>query len=225
MLLILGIAGSLLVVWALQKVVQNTLTKETFVPVQVTPNGFILPMTIPGTTLQAIEVSAYEGPFLEEDYGQEVVNIAALHVYNTGEREVRSAGITLQTEKGSFVFYGEYFPPGETVVLLEIHASLYEKATITDCTGWQEISDQAQVEGLIITDKDNGTLVVTNTTDKTLHNLHLYYKAWLSPPDIYMGGVTHSVSVPVLAPGQTEMLCPDRYATGFSKVVSAYADP
>lgn len=227
MLLLFGITGSLLMAWALQRSVQNTLTREVFVPEPVlqTPNGFDLPVTIPGTTLQAMEISAYEGPFLEDGYGQEVVNIAALHVYNTGQQEVLNACVTLQMEDTAYVFYGGHIPPGATVVFLERNARAYRQSAVKDCSGWQEISHQKQVEGLSITDKDNGTLIVTNTTDKTLYNLCLYYKAWLSPPDVYMGGITHSIIIPQLAPDQTEMLCPDRYATGYSKVVSAVADP
>lgn len=225
MLLILGIAGSLLMAWVLWEVAQNDLTKETFAPDQVTPNGFNLPLTIPGTTLQLKEISAYEGPFLEDGSGQEVVNIAALHVYNTGEREVRNACITLQLENDDYVFYGEHIPPGATVVLLEMHTAAYQKGSITDYSGWQETTEQEQLTGLHITDKDNGTLIVTNTSNQTLRNVCLYYKSWLSPPDVYMGGITYSVMIPLLAPGQTEMLCPDHYATGYSKVVSVVATP
>ncbi|MBR2938040.1 MAG: hypothetical protein IKB80_06100 [Oscillospiraceae bacterium] len=227
LLLILGFAGSMLMVWALQESVKNTLTKEAFASVQAPqmPTGITLPVTVPGTSLVAQEISAYEGPFLEDVSGREVVNIAALHIYNTGEREVRYACITLQTEKDSYVFYGEHIPVGATVVLLEIHAGVYQQSPIKDCSGWQETTDQKQVDGLIITDKDNGTLVVTNTTGRTLYNLRLYYKSWLSPPGVYMGGISHCVTIPVLAPGQTEMVCPDRYATGYSKVVSVVEDP
>ena len=213
--------------WTLQQSVQKTMSREVFVPQQITqsPNGFYLPVTIPGTTLQATEISAYEGPFLEDGSTQEVVDIAALHIYNTGEQEVLNACITLQMENTSYVFYGSHIPAGATVVLLERNACAYSRAAIKACSGWQEISDQKQVEGLSITDKDNGTLIVTNTTDKTLYHLHVYYKAWLSPPDFYMGGITYSVTIPQLAPGQTEMLCPDHYATGYSKVVSVVTVP
>ena len=227
MLLVLGIAGSLFMMWMLQESVQRTRTKEALAQEQVHSqhNEITFPVTVPGTALLAEQLSAYEGPFLEDGSGQEVIDVAALHIYNTGEREVHNACITLQMETGSYVFYGDHIPPGATVVLLEMRARAYQQGAIKNCSGWQAISDVAQQEGILITDKDNGTLVVTNTTDKTLYNLHLYYKSWLSPPDVYMGGITYSVTVPLLAPGQTEMLCPDRYATGYSKVVSVTTDP
>ncbi len=227
MLLIFGVTGSLLTVWALQKSVQSTLIGEALAPEQVSTRAadIILPASVPGTTLLAQQLSAYEGPFLEDGSGREVVDVAALHILNTGDQEILNACITLQTEKGSYVFYGEHIPPGVTVVLLEINAAAYRQCAIKACSGWQETLDAAQQEGLRITDKDNGTLVVTNTTDQTLHNLRLYYKSWLSPPDVYMGGITYSIAIPQLGPGQTEMLCPDRYATGYSRVVSVIADP
>lgn len=215
----------MLMVWALRESVHRMLTKEVFSSNYTPQTEIQLPVMVPDTTLLAQQISSYEGPFLEDSYGQEVVNIAALHVYNTGELEVLNACITLQMEHGSYIFYGGHIPPGETVVLLEMNAGVYRKSVIKDCSGWQETTEQKQVEGLSISDKDNGTLVVTNTTDQPLHNLCLYYKCWLSPPDVYMGGLTYSVTIPLLAPGQTQMLCPDRYATGYSKVVSVVADP
>ena len=213
--------------WMLQESVQGTRTKEVFAQEQTIPqyNEITLPVTIPGTTLLAEQLSAYEGPFLEDGAGQEGVDIAALHIYNAGEQEVQNACITLQMDIGNYVFYGEHIPSGATVVLLEMRASPYQKSIIKNCTGWQATSDKAQQDGVLITDKDNGTLIVTNITNNTLKNLRLYYKSWLSPPGVYMGGITYSVTIEQLLPGQTEMLCPDRYATGYSKVVSVVTEP
>ena len=226
LLLFFGIVGSVLMVWFLQKSVNNTPVKEVFATESVhqTSDGFGLPFTIPGTTLQATEMSAYDGPFLEDGSGREVVNVAALHVYNNGEKEIRRACIILQTDHGRYVFYGRHLPPKATVVLLEMDCVAYQKGRINDCSGWQELSEQPPIEGIAITDRDNGTLIVTNTTDVHLQNLQLFYKAWLSPPDVYVGGITYSVTIPHLAPGQTELLFPDRYATGYSKVVSVIAE-
>ena len=96
--------------------------------------------------------------------------MAALHVYNTGEKEISRTCITLQTDYGRYVFYGRHLPPNATVVLLEMDCVAYQRGRINDCSGWQEISEQPQVEGLTITDQDNGTLIVTNTTEVHYRN-------------------------------------------------------
>lgn len=211
----------------LAKSVQSAHTKDVFMPTHQPQSSarVELPVSVPGTSLQAQSISVYEGPFLEDESGREVVDVAALHIYNTGKQEILSACITVQYEDESYVFYGEHIPPEATVVLLEMDAKAYRQEAITDCSGWQELSDRTQQQGILITDQDYGTLVVTNTTDQALRNISLYYKNWLSPPDVYIGGITYSASILQLAPGQTRMLLPDHYATGYSKVVSVTADP
>ena len=75
-------------------------------------------------------------------------------------------------------------------------------------------------EKIAVADRAMGTLVVTNISQEPVENVRIYYKAWLSPPDVYMGGKSYVITIPALQPGQTEFLYPDHYACGFSKVVS-----
>jgi hypothetical protein len=75
-----------------------------------------------------------------------------------------------------------------------------------------------------ITDQAMGTIVVTNVSDKVLRNVCIYYKSWLSPPDVYMGGITYMEQVPVLMPGQTQYRYPRHYASGYSRVVSVTSE-
>ena len=226
-LLLLAIAGSLLAVAVLEQSVKRMLIKEDAYSGQMMqkPEMIQLPVMVPGTTLVAQQISFYEGPFLEDGSDREVVDVAALHVYNAGQREIRNGCITLKTEFADYVFYGQHLPPGATVVLLEINARPYQKNVIYDCSGWQEFSDCTPLDGITTTDKDNGTLIVTNTTEQILENLCVYYKSWLSPPDVYMGGITYSIAIPRLLPGQSEVLYPYHYATGYSKVVGVVAQP
>lgn len=64
-----------------------------------------------------------------------------------------------------------------------------------------------------------GTVLVSNSADRTLYDVQLYYKSWLSPPDVYMGGITYAAGIPVLLPGQTVCLYPPHYAAGYTKVL------
>lgn len=69
-----------------------------------------------------------------------------------------------------------------------------------------------------------GTLIVSNLTDRPLNAFNLYYKTWLSPPEVYIGGIVYKVEVPILQPGETVLLYPNHYACGYSRVVFAAED-
>ncbi len=223
LLVIFGVAGSLLAVLGLYTSAEGAFAMPPTEPIQTQTflvEEITLPIAVPGTSLIAQRLSGYEGPFMEDGSDREVVDIAALHIYNSGSRAIQKAYIVLFYDERSYVFYGEHIPAGATVLLLERNAAAYRRGSFTACVGWQEVSQQEDRQAqLHITDRAMGTVVVTNRTQKTLKNVRLYYKAWLSPPDIYVGGITYMIEVPLLLPGQTVNLYPHHYASGYSKVV------
>ena len=227
-LLILGFAGSALAAAALYISAEGVLIgapqphpfTEPTQPQITNP----LPILIPETTLLAESLSAYDGPFLEDGTDVEVTNVAALQVLNTGDFGVLKTLITLRFADSIYVFYAEHIPAGERIVLLEQTAKPYRSADDGFFTGWQVTDTAGSTQGVQITDRSMGTLVVTNTTDRTLRNIRLYYKAWLSPPDVYMGGIAYKTELPLLLPGQTVYLYPSHYAAGYSKVVAITAE-
>ena len=228
MLLLLGLMGSMLAAAALYISAEGTLVSGPQSPIvteSVMQNDFALPAVIPGTALLAERISSYDGPYLEDGSDREVVNVAALHVCNTASRMIQNVLITLQCEDALYVFYGEDIPPGKTVVLLEREGREYEHGDCTGILGWQVLSIEEELNCVTVTEQSMGTLVVTNRSDDTLHNLCLRYKSWLSPPDVYVGGITYKTIIPVLLPGQTLHLYPPHYAAGYSKIVSVTAAP
>ena len=234
-LLLFGILGGVLVATGLYISAESSIqtspppmavTKPTQPtnPKQAEPIS--LPVSISGTALMAMELSAYEGPFLEDGSDREVVDIAALVVYNAGSREIKAAQITLQYPDGLYHFYGENLPAGGTVVLLEQNARVFRRDTILGCTGWQMTDSSNSITGeqITLTENENDGLSIKNLTDRPLHNIHIYYKSWLSPPDYYMGGISYCLVIPSLWPGQEMALYPGHYAAGYTKVVSVTAD-
>ena len=231
LLLILGLVGSLAAVTALYVSAVGTLMvyNTPQLPTASLPQKFAtaeisLPTVLSDTTLLLQNLYAYDGPFLENGSDAEVVNVAALQVCNIGDRELLKVHITLIMDTESYVFCGEHIPPGIPVVLLETDGKAFQKDGIIYCAGWQETKTQEPLEGIAVADRAMGTLVVTNLTNRTFYNVRVHYKSWLSPPDVYVGGITYEVQIPVLRPGQTEYLYPFHYATGFSKVVCVTAD-
>lgn len=225
-LLILGVMGSLLTVAVLYTSGRGILTTGvSAVPEeQSAAEGLELPFFISDTTLIARRLTAYDGPFLEDGWDREVVGVAALHVRNIGTQEVLNTCVIVQLGECILTFYGEHIPPGADVLLLEYTGKAYPEGKITACTGCQSTALTDLPEGILVAERAMGTLVVTNTTDKAFENMRLYYKAWLSPPDIYVGGIAYMTEIPVLQPGETKYLYPDHYACGYSKVVSITTD-
>ena len=223
-LLILGIAGSVLAATVLYISAEAVLRDRDLLrqdPVQVNTQ-LILPAEIPGTTLIAQKLVSYEGPFLEDGSDREVVNVAALQVFNTGTKEVLQACVELWREDTAYKFYAERIPPGGTVLILESSGSSYLPDGFTACSG-RQLTAQSEPETrkqISVSDRAMGTVVVTNLTDKNIEDISLYYKSWLSPPGIYVGGICYTATIPVLLPGQTLEIFPHHYASGYSKVVS-----
>lgn len=227
-LLILGFAGSVLAAAALYISAEGALVSSpppTLLPDPTQPQiTNSLPLLIPETTLLAESVTAYDGPFLEDGTDTEVTGIAALQVYNTGEMAILKALITWRFADSIYVFYAEHIPTGQRVVLLEQTAKPYRPADDGSFTGWQVTDTAGPMRGIQVTDRSMGTLIVTNTTDLPLKDICLYYKTWLSPPDIYIGGIAYKTELPLLLPGQTVYLYPSHYAAGYSKVVAITAE-
>lgn len=190
------------------------------------PADVVFPTVIPGTTLLAKELTSYDGPFAEDGTDREVVGAAALLVENFGKDEIMQTQICLFWGEQQLIFSGEMIPPGMTVLLLEQSATASLQKNFTACKGWQICSrtENRLQKQVLVSERAMGTVIVTNATEEPLHNICLYYKSWYSPQNILIGGITYSVSIPVLAPGQTEYLYPPHYAIGYSKVVSVHIE-
>lgn len=231
-LMVLGILGSVITASALYFSAEDSLKKCLESDNTRNQEGIItlsesvsLPVTISGTNLIAQKLSPYEGPFLEDGTDREVVDVAALHVRNSGDTEVYKARIALFWSDGFYIFEADHIPAGETVVILERSGGSYRQGNYTQCNGWQELGQiNAVSKDVSVTDMALGTVVVNNLTDETLRNVCVYYKTWLAPPNVYVGGITYMVQIPVLLPKESKHLYPYHYAVGYSKVVAVDVD-
>lgn len=227
-MLLVGILGSMLTAFVLYVSVETALAVEAGWSEQlpcdqtgIAADRFF-PRRVEGTSLMVIALSGFDGPYIEDGSDREVLDAAALQVINTGSEVISRCEIDLHCGNGVLRFCGEQIPAGVPVVLLEQDATAFGTYEITCCTGWQAVvSDVFDASHLVaVDDRDMGTLVITNLSPNTLRNIRVYYKNWLSEPDLYMGGIAYSVLIPELKPGQTEHLYPYHYAKGYSKVVS-----
>lgn len=228
-LLVFGVIGGLLTATVLYISAESSMAipaVDTEVPTilltEEPKNSIELPVAVPGTALIAQRVSAYDGPFLEDKSDREVIGVAALLVYNGGSKEIALAQVTLQYGDNTYSFIGENIPANGLVVLLEQDAKPYRSDAPNSSNGWQIVSDSegADCDLIAVTDVGMGSFLVTNLSERLLNNVCIYYKSWLSPPDIYVGGISYRVTISQLLPGQKIHIDPEHYAVGYSKVVS-----
>ncbi len=206
---------------AADKPVAAPVLQADLTAVQPQIETFQLPRPITGTTLIAERLAAYDGPFLEDGSGDEVTNIAALVVRNTGAYGVSSAHITLQWDSGAYLFFADMIPAGESVLLLELSRREYEQRSWTCCVGFQQqdLSDWSAGSKITVKEEGIGTLLITNEEAVPVENIKLFYKSYLSPPGIFVGGITYSAEIRRLEPGETTQISPEFFVNGFTKII------
>ena len=179
----------------------------------------VLPAQVPGTSLIAERLVCYEGPFMEDGSDGPVVNTAALVIRNAGHSAIRAASVTLERAGERYVFDLTYLLPGMSVMVQEASAVPYFRDGITAITGWAQTMEESPgaLSGLELVPLDMGSLSVTNRTGEMLENILLLHKNYL-PDGTFVGGITYETPIAALAPGQTQIIFPEHYAQGYSKI-------
>ena len=215
-LTVLGFSGSILAALTLCISAQSILAQ----PTETGLSTIEFPYVIPDTTLVVQALTGYDGPFLEDGTDREMVNVVALIIRNSGATIIESAQISLHWGDGMYTFAGSYIPAGGTAVLIEQNGQIWKDTVFTHCTGNQTTLQAGLLQQeIMVTEEAMGTVILTNTTEDTIYGITIYHKTWLSPQDMYIGGITYAMDVPHLLPGQTAYLYPDHYAVGYSRVV------
>ncbi len=206
---------------------QQSATQQVISPEQmISAYESSFPMQVAGTSLVAQALAIYDGQFLEDGFDREVIDVIALEVQNTGDRDIRKVHIELKLQNTTLNFLGEYIPSGETALLVERNCRKRLQGEITDCVGWQFLMGNSRLtrQEVSVQDRGLGTIVVTNLTEKTIYNICIYHKAWLESPGIYVGGSAHKTKIQQLKPGEEVCLQPEHYAVGYSRVVAITGD-
>lgn len=155
--------------------------------------------------LVCLEYSRYSGAFPEDGTGREVTNVAAMLVRNESAEYLDYATVEclIGDSTGTFEITG--LPPGATAWVLEKDAMTLEDGvlfTAKDCEKYSFRSDAILSTDSLSVQADGSTLTVTNTSDKTLENVCVYYKTVYSDGN-YFGGITYMLSFDTLEPDGT----------------------
>lgn len=183
------------------------------------------PHRIGQTSLIARQLVVYEGPYLETGADTPVSEITALLLYNDGPSEISQAEVRLTGEEELW-FYASNIPPRSQVLVLERNIAPWKEWQITACEGWSSLGQPGLPDGALdIQEVDMGTLAVTNTTEQPLEEVWLFYKNYLPQSQLYVGGITYITVIEKLEPGQTLQIKPERYASGYSRIIRAEQIP
>lgn len=182
------------------------------------------PCVIRDTELIAEHLGQYEGPYLEAEGEEQVAGVAALMVYNPGNKSIKSAQILLTQGTDSLLFEITCLPPRSRILVLEKNRRLYSGQDVTACrcTAFSRESFGRLEEQIAITEAD-GQLAVENLTREDFSSVTLYYKQYAPEGDFFLGGITSCFEIGSLAAGEIKTVAPYRYAPGYSQVVAVVA--
>lgn len=180
-----------------------------------------LPVFVAGTDLLAEELVSYEGEYIEDTEFGEYVFVTGLLLRNTGEKGILCAKVKLIGECDTLDFEATYIPPGKSVLVLEKNRKETADTQFYSCVGQVEYSDDhwEEREEVEIQCLGNDLIQITNTAEKAVTGIELYYKTDYAHGLFYMGGITHCYRIRSLSAGKSVTVSPEYYASDCSQVV------
>ena len=211
-----GIIGFvLLVLFGAAVLWQGMAVKASAIPVgKVMP----FPWDVENTHIRALQMVRYEGPFWESHEDEEVVDVAALLVENTGGF-IDQGAVVLEWENKRMVFEVYDVPPGARVLVLEKDKQLFNPQTPTGCYGWETESYPEDIGFVTAEDAGGMYIAVTNPTDGIVPVAEICYRSCDPGSGMYIGGASYRVEVRDLQPGERRIISPYHYASGSSEIL------
>ena len=209
-----GMGGILLVLFCASIVWQCVSAQAVEVSEAVVP----FPLDIAGSEMRALQLVQYEGPFWEDESEVEVVNTAALVIENTGGY-IAEGAVVLEWGEGRMVFELFDLPPGERVLVLEKDRQSFRQGTPSGCYGWETEAYPENTGHVTVEDAGGMHMAVTNYAAGVIPVVQIWYKSCDPGSGMLIGGISYSVTLRNLQPGERRHVSPYHYASGSSKVV------
>lgn len=183
--------------------------------------GLGFPCMIPHTSIRIDAVKSYDGIYLEDGSDEEIENVPAVILTNTGDTCIEYAEIVLTGEEETYAFKITGFSAGSTLVAMEkerkpfrdqIYVSAEAETAETEEFSLRE--DQIQIEEL-----ENGKLKITNISSRDIPSLRIFYKFHMPEENVYVGGITYTAKIQDLKAGTSREIMTTHFASGSSQVV------
>ena len=175
-----------------------------------------------GDGLMITEARRYAGIFMEDGTDQIVDSVMMLMVENNSEAYIQLAGITVYDTEGTpYNFQLTTLFPGEKAALLELDRALWDEsiqivsAELTSLALFDEAPSMHP--DLMEFQREDYQLRVKNISDQAFSGGRVCYKSVSG--DIYIGGITYTVTIPALAPGEETTLSARHYLEGGSRLI------
>lgn len=180
-----------------------------------------LPYSIPGSGLVIEQINSYDGLFFEDGSDEEVTNITAMILTNTGDVCAEYIEITIERDGVPLKFVASALESGGTMIVLEATGKQFLDGNYSNCVAdvatlaeMTMSEDQVRVE-----EKAEGGLLVTNITETDIPCVRIFYKFYMHDTDVYVGGITYTAKVTDLAAGASCTITPSHYFNGYSKII------
>ena len=209
-----GMGGILLALFCASIAWQCVSTRAVELPEVVIP----FPCDIAGSDMRALQLVPYEGPFWEDDSETEVVDTAALVIENKGGY-IAEGAVVLEWGDGRMVFELFDLPPGERVLVLEKDRQPFRLEAPSACYGWETEAYPESAGHVTVEDAGGMFMAVTNHTNSIVPVIRICYKSCDPGSGMLIGGISYSVTLRDLQPGERRLVSPYHYASGSSKVV------
>jgi hypothetical protein len=179
------------------------------------------PIQIPGTGLTAESLVCYDGPFLESDNREEVQGVTALLVRNNGKIGAVGGEIKLYQADRLLTFSFTQLPPGAAVLVLERSGQVYLREKVSGCGGnvRYSVSGWNPEDNFTFRELPPGGLTITNTQNRAVKDVRLYYKSAYPEGGFCLGGQTWELLVGAMEAGETLCLYPEHYCCGVSQIL------
>ena len=175
------------------------------------------PAKIECTSLTVQTMAVYDGPFYEDGSGREVTDVAALLVSNESDLLIPYANIVVDTENERFVFHIHMLPAQSVTLVPEATAKPYTPGKIVNLFAWHTVKQNQNAPQIHLSDKDDVTLQIENTSGRALRNLTIYFKKYAD--GVYIGGRPFEFTVPVLEENSAIAVSPAYYVSGYSRIL------
>ena len=179
------------------------------------------PEFVGNTSLVIEKLISYTGVYTEDRSFDPVTDIAALVVTNTGENMIAETEIVMYSSGLEYCFKATRIPPGKTVLLLDHKCQRYQETKIYSISGFaqEEPCRREGQFGILVERAGLDHLAITNCTNQFKENIRIYYKATDTTGRLLLGGITHSLQISSLKPGETVYVKPEYFAQYNSMIV------
>lgn len=178
-----------------------------------------LPHTISCTSVEVVRLASYDGPFYEDGSGREVMNAAALEIYNKSNELIPYAYIIVYTANEQYTFRATMIPPQASVLIPESQAQTLGQTEMVHIFGWTTVKQPTQPYAIEIAQRGKNRLQITNLSEKTISELTVFHRTYVPEGDIYCGGIAFETEIPQITPGESVTVHPIYYVSGYSHIV------